>query len=208
MIQNSCSSPLPRTLFLLPTRTVARELLGKYLVRHFDDGTLAIGRIVETEAYTVDDPACHSFRGKTLANQAMFGPPGTAYIHINYGLHFCLNVVTQEEGVPEAVLIRAIEPVENAARLYRNYTGEELDEETARKTRMIGAGPGRLARALLLNKTFNGTDLTDAHSPVFLAEGDSIPDEDVVITTRIGITKAADFLWRFYVSSSRFVSKR
>ncbi len=200
--------PLPRERFLLPTLTVARDLLGQRLVRQFEDGTPSVGRIVETEAYTVGDPACHSFRGKTPANRAMFGPPGTAYIHINYGLHFCLNVVTQEEGVPEAVLIRAIEPLENATRLYRNYTGDVLDEESARKARIIGAGPGRLARALLLNKSFNGMDLTNRDSPVFIAEGDPVPDRDVVTTTRIGITKAADFPWRYYVSPSRFVSKR
>lgn len=201
-------TPLPREFYRQPTLTVARALLGQLLVRRFEDGTMAVGRIVETEAYTKDDPACHAFRGQTRANGAMFGPPGHAYIHINYGIHYCLNAVTAESGIAEAVLIRAIEPIENAVRMYHNYTGEVMDEETARTTRQIAAGPGRLTRALSLNKAYDHTDLTDPTGPVYLAAGTAVFEEDVVTTTRIGITKAADYLWRFYVRSSRFVSRR
>lgn len=200
--------PLPREFYLEPTLTVARKLLGQVVVRRFDDGEIAAGRIVETEAYTVGDPACHAFRGKSKANAAMWGPPGHAYVHINYGLHYCLNAVTAEDGVPEAALIRAIEPIQNAARMYRNYTGEDADEATARKDVRIGAGPGRLSRALAIVKAYDTTDLTDAASPFFLAGGRDVPDEDIVTTTRIGITKGADYPWRWYVKSSRWVSKR
>ena len=112
---------LPRAFYLQPTLTAARALLGKTLVRRFDDDTVATGRIVETEAYTVDDPACHAFRGETKRNRTMFGAPGRAYIHMNYGLHYCLNAVCAPERQPEAVLIRAVEPIAGLARLYANY---------------------------------------------------------------------------------------
>lgn len=201
-------APLPGDFFREPTLTVARQLLGKTLVRRFEDGTVSVGRIVETEAYTEDDPACHAFRGISKANAAMFGPPGHAYVHINYGIYYCLNAVTGEEGCPEAALIRAIEPMENAARMYRNYFGENRDEESARREKRLGAGPGRIGMALAIDKSLDKTDLTRKSSPIFLAEGAEVPDDDVVITTRIGITKAADYLWRFYVRSSPFVSRR
>lgn len=213
----STATPLARTFYLQPTLVAARRLLGKTLARRFPDGLIATGRIVETEAYTTDDPACHAFRGKTERNQAMFGPPGHAYIHINYGLHYCLNVVTAAEGVAEAVLIRAIEPLENASRLFRNYYGEvaaedafspEYLETTARAEKRLGAGPGRLSKSLIIDRTFDNTDLTDREGPLFLLEGPDIPEEDIVTTTRIGITKGADLPWRFYVRSSGFISKR
>ena len=213
----STASPLARNFYLQPTLVAARRLLGKTLARRFEDDIVATGRIVETEAYTTDDPACHAFRGKTERNQAMFGPPGHAYIHMNYGLHFCLNVVTAAEGSAEAVLIRAIEPMENASRLFRNYYGEvaaedafspEYLETMARAEKRLGAGPGRLTKSLVIDRTFDNTDLTDPESPIFLLEGDEVPEEDVVTTTRIGITKGADLPWRFYVRSSGFISKR
>lgn len=202
--------PLPPAFYLQPTLAAARALLGQMLVRRFADDAVVALRIVETEAYTVGDPACHAFRGRTRSNQTMWGPPGRAYIHINYGLHFCLNAVTAPEDVPEAVLIRAIEiPAEAADRLWRRVFGEDSAlPETARGLRPLGAGPGRLTRALGIDKTFDGLDLTDAAGPVFLATGSDVPEEDVVTTTRIGITKGADLPWRFYVRSSPFVSRR
>jgi len=203
-------APIPRNFYLQPTLIVAKRLLGQLLVRRFSDGAVAIGRIVETEAYTVDDPSAHAFRGKSVANAAMFGPPGTAYIHINYGLHYCLNAVTAAEGIPEAVLIRAIEPVFGAARLFKNYTGEDpVEESKAITDKRIGAGPGRLARAMQITKPLlNGHDLTDGNSALYIAVGESVPDTEVTTTTRIGITKAADYPWRFYITASRWVSRR
>jgi DNA-3-methyladenine glycosylase len=201
-------TPLPRAFYLAPTLEVAPALLGMWVVRNFDDGEIAVGRIVETEAYTANDPACHAFRGKTKANAAMFGPPGHAYIHINYGLHYCLNAVTAPEGIAEAVLIRAIEPTLNAAKMVKNYTGSDLNEETARREKIIGAGPGRLTKALAIGKAYDHTDLTHAESPVFLASGEPVDASDIVVATRIGITKGADFPWRWYVRSSKFISRR
>lgn len=193
-----------------PTLLAARNLLGELVVRRFADGEIAVGRIVETEAYTVGDPACHAFRGKSRANATMWGPPGRAYIHINYGLHYCLNAVTAPDGVPEAVLIRAIEPVQGAVRLLRNYTGEaDVTGQDTDSDKRIGAGPGRLTRAMEITKPcFDGHDLTDKDSSLFLAHGRSVEDDAVTTTTRIGITKGADFPWRFYVTGSRWVSRR
>lgn len=210
------SSPLPRDFYRQPTLTVARALLGKTLIRRFDDGVTATVRIVETEAYTTDDPACHAYKGQTARNRSMFGPPGHAYVYLIYGMYWCLNAVTAEEGTAEAALIRAVEPVENAARMWRNYVGEAVSDAAlsddvdmaARDDKRIGAGPGRLTKALAIARALDGADLTNAESRLFIAEGKEIAEEDVVTTTRIGITRAADFPWRFYVRSSRWVSRR
>jgi DNA-3-methyladenine glycosylase len=216
-ISSANSNTLARSFYLQPTLVVARRLLGKTVVRRFPDGAVATGRIVETEAYTTDDPACHAFRGKTERNKAMFGPPGHAYIHMNYGLHYCLNAVTAAEGTAEAVLIRAIEPLENASRLFRNYYGEvaaedayssEYFESMARAEKRLGAGPGRMTKSLLIDRAFDDTDLTDSESELFITEGSEIAEENIVTTTRIGITKGADLPWRYYVRTSAFVSKR
>ncbi len=203
--------PLPRAFYLQPTLTVARLLLGKNLVRRFDDGTIATGRIVETEAYQTDDPACHAFRGETRRNRTMFGPPGHAYIHMNYGLHYCLNAVTSPVGCAEAVLIRAVEPGGNIARLYAHYFGADaippFDPDLPTDKR-LGAGPGRLTRAFAIGPALEGIDLTDASSAAYLAEGDEVAEASVVSATRIGITKGADLPWRCYQAGSRFISRK
>lgn len=176
--------PLTPENFLHPTVEVARWLLGKVLITPI--GALSI---VETEAYCVDDPACHAFRGKSKANAAMFGPPGTAYVHINYGIHHCLNVVCQPEDVPEAVLIRAVEPCHS----------------------QLGAwnGPGKLTKSLGIDKaTHNGMTLYDSTGEFWLARSSEISPEAVMQTMRIGITKGAELPWRFYITTSRFVSRR
>jgi DNA-3-methyladenine glycosylase len=176
--------PLTPTQFLQPTLERARWLLGKTLVT--PQGELTI---VETEAYCVNDPACHAFRGKTKANAAMFGPPGSLYVHINYGVNHCMNIVCQPEGVAEAVLVRAVEPYDSLSGAWN--------------------GPGKLCKTLGIRKeTHSGLQLCDPSGALWLAEGEEFPDEAIVQTTRIGITKGADLPWRFYVSVSRFVSRR
>lgn len=200
---------LPVSFYLQPTLDAARALLGKTLIRRWPDGSVATGRVVETEAYTRDDPACHAFRGRTRSNQTMWGPPGRAYIYINYGLHYCLNAVTGPEGTPEAALIRALEPAGELAAWWRRAFGDAADPPASDRERArLTAGPGRLTRALGIDRSFDGTDLTDPAGPLSLASGDDVSDADVVTTTRIGITKGADFPWRFYVRASRFVSRR
>ena len=191
---------LPSAFYARPTLDVARDLIGKTLYRQTQDGMTA-GVIVETEAYIAAiDPSAHGYRGKTARNAVMFGPPGHAYVYFTYGMHFCLNVVTENDGVAAAVLLRALEPTVGLP-LMRVRRGERIvDRDLAR-------GPGRLCAAMALNVADNGLDLQG--DALWLTETpDFPPDAPVVATPRIGITQAADWPWRFVVAGSRWVSGR
>jgi DNA-3-methyladenine glycosylase len=198
-------SGVPAAFFLESTLDVARALLGMLLVRESPDGRL-VGRIVETEAYGQADPACHSVRQgldgtlthrQTARNTAMFGPPGRVYVYFTYGNHFMLNVVTQPAGTPEAVLIRALEPLEGLERMCQL---RGLDDPIR-----LTNGPGKLAKAFAIDGQFNGHDL--AQPPLQLLPGAPVPDENVVTAPRIGITRAADWPWRFYERGNPWVSR-
>ena len=182
-------------LFLRPTSDVARELLGCILFRETDEGRVA-GRIVETEAYVADDPANHASRGKTRRNASMFGPPGHVYV---YRIHqvFCLNVVTQLEGVGEAVLIRAVEPVEGIPIM-------ESNRGTA-DPRMLARGPGRLCQAFGVDKSVDGSPLDGRSLGI---ERSTEPVGEITVRPRIGIRAGADMPLRFYLAGNRFISKR
>ncbi len=182
-------------LFLRPTRDVARELLGCVLFRETDAGRVA-GRIVETEAYVADDPANHASRGKTRRNASMFGPPGHVYV---YRIHqvYCLNVVTQPEGVGEAVLIRAVEPVEGIPIM-------ESNRGTA-DPRMLARGPGRLCQAFGIDKSVDGSPLDGRSLGI---ERGTEPVGEITVRPRIGIRVGTDMLLRFYLAGNRFISKR
>jgi len=172
-------------------------LLGQILVSESPEGRTA-GRIVETEAYTgPEDPACHAAAsvGRTKRNDPLFGPPGTAYIHLNYGVHWCLNAVTDREGHPAAVLIRALEPVEGTEVMLSRRGRDELTNGPARLTEALGIGPEHQRHILL-------------EPPVWIGAGDPVADEQVVNTSRIGISKARDWALRYYVEESPWVSRR
>lgn len=196
-------SVLPREFYLQDTCSVARLLLGKTLVRVAPEGLLA-GTIVETEAYLTGDPASHAFRGPTARNSPMFGEPGHAYVYLSYGVHEMLNLVTQPAGVGEAVLIRAAWPVEGLAILRAN---RKLPPDGP--AQHIASGPGKLAQAFGITRAlFNGVSVTDPAGALLVLDAPAVSDEDIVQTTRIGITQGADSPWRYYVRDNPAVSRK
>ncbi len=180
---------LPREFYDRDTVVVARDLLGKYLV-HVSDGVERIGGIVEVEAYLgPHDLAAHSSRGLTERTRVMFGPPGHAYVYMVYGMHFCMNVVTEREGHASAVLLRAIEPVKN------------VEGRTQ--------GPGRLCKAMHIDRRLNGRDL--AGDDFYIAGTTGAGPSAIVKRPRIGVDYAgrwAKRLLRFYIRGNPFVSRR
>lgn len=177
------------------TEAAARRLLGCELVRVLD-GEVLRARIVETEAYDQDDEASHAFRGPTLRNATMFGPCGHLYVYRLYG-HHCCNVVTGPAGYGQGALVRAVEPLEGVAAM-RELRGGRADH-------LLTNGPGRLCQALGITSALDGHDLTQ--DPLRLIRRPALDDADVVVSTRIGISKAADSLRRFHVRGNAFVSR-
>jgi DNA-3-methyladenine glycosylase len=176
--------------------SVAPRLLGCRLERIID-GQLLSGIIVETEAYNQTDAASHSYKGRTPRTDVMFGPAGHLYVYFTYGMHYCCNVVVGDEGYGAAVLIRAIEPLEGIEymeTLRHGRTGHELTN-----------GPAKLCQALAIDRSWNGHDLHK--SPLKLVEQPPVALDQIVQTTRIGITKAVDMPWRFYIRGNKYVSK-
>jgi DNA-3-methyladenine glycosylase len=192
------TKPLPRSFYRRPSPAVAPELLGRLLVRTLPDGERLIARIVECEAYQEDDPASHSNKGLTPRTEVMFGAPGRLYVYLSYGAHWCMNVVTGEEGEGSAILLRAAEPLEGLDRM-RAHRG--LHDE-----RLLCAGPGRLTQALGITREQNGTDLV-AGDELAIVRGRRLPDDSVRVATRIGLTVARDQPWRFIEANSPFVSR-
>jgi DNA-3-methyladenine glycosylase len=166
---------------------VAPELLGKVLSVECE-GVVVSGRIVETEAYTRDDPASHSFRGRTARNAAMFGPAGRLYVYRSYGIHWCANVVTGAEGDGQAVLLRAVQPVEGAAEMLRRRGRTPLAD-----------GPGKLCQAFGITGDDDGSDLVGG-SPIGIVDDGAGPPIEPVVGPRVGITKAVTTPWRFCIS--------
>lgn len=186
---------LSRRFYLRSPDAVARDLLGKVLARRLDGEWLS-GRIVETEAYFgKDDPAAHSFAGKTERNAVLFGPPGFAYVYFIYGMYYCLNVSCEPDGEPGGVLFRALVPLtgmETMARL--------RGLPASAPPRLLTSGPGRLCQALGIDRaTHNGLDVTSAESELQIRD-DGFRAGPITATPRIGIRKAADRLHRFVIS--------
>jgi DNA-3-methyladenine glycosylase len=172
-------------------------LLGAVLEHRSADGTVR-GRIVETEAYLgPHDPACHAAAGLTARTRTLHGPPGTAYVYFIYGMHWCFNAVTREAGHGSAVLIRALEPL-SGLDLMRHRRGVDRDVD-------LTSGPARLCDAFDLTRAQDGARLD--RGPLRILRGIEVPDEDVVVSPRIGIRKAADWPLRFHIRGNRFVSR-
>jgi DNA-3-methyladenine glycosylase len=181
---------LGRDFFARSVHEVAPDLIGATLLV---DGVG--GRIVEVEAYDHEDPAAHGYRGRTARNASMFGPPGHAYVYRSYGIHWCLNLVCEEEGLASAVLLRALEPTHGTERM-RARRG--LDDE-----RLLCAGPGRLCQALAVTREHDGLPLDE---PPFRLEPRA-DEAELVAGPRIGITHAADLPWRYALAGSRYLSR-
>ena len=194
---------LPRSFYDRDPRKVSRELLGKVLVRR-DRKKLLAGRIVEVEAYLgEDDPAAHSAAGRTARNAVLFGPPGYAYVYFIYGNHYCLNVSCLPDGIAGGILFRALEPLEGIEEMARL---REISVEKPSDLRKLTTGPGRLAEAFGITRLRdNEKDLTDASSDLFVAE-DGYRPERLLVTPRIGISKAAERPLRYIIAGNQFVS--
>ncbi|MCD6289791.1 MAG: DNA-3-methyladenine glycosylase [Anaerolineae bacterium] len=194
-------SVLPPSFYERDTLIVARELLGQRLVR-IVDGARVVGRIVEVEAYRgTDDLASHAARGRTPRNAVMFGPPGHAYVYFTYGMHYCLNVVTEPLGIPAAVLIRAIEPVEGIEVMRLGRPGRRDEELTN--------GPAKLCQALQIDRLFNGVALVP-EARLFIEEGEVVSDGQIATSPRIGVRGdelALTRPWRFFIRGNPFVSR-
>jgi len=200
---------LSRDFYERPTLLVAEELLGKVLVHRTSAG-IAAGMIVETEAYIgEDDPACHAAPGPTPRNAPLYGPPGLAYVYLNYGIHYLVNAVTEAEGHPAAVLIRALEPMDGVSLMLQRRAPDRrhIDVED------LCRGPGNLTRALGITLTDNLSDLAlrpgsgQASSRLYIEDRGSRVGE-IASGPRIGITVGVDKPWRFWVAGNRSVSGR
>ena len=190
------SKRLNRKFYDRPTLQVAKELLGKYLVMQKDVNLLS-GKIVEVEAYIgFKDPASHAYRGMTPRNQVMFGDPGYAYVYLTYGMHHCLNLVTEKKGYPAAVLIRALQPAEGIELMKKRRGRQGLKDLTS--------GPAKLCQALGIDRSLNGTDLC---SDIVYVEDRGETVERIVSSSRIGLKEGKKKNWRFFIKDNEFVSR-
>jgi DNA-3-methyladenine glycosylase len=194
------SRKLPRSFYSRSTLQVAQDLIGKVLVRDFE-GLLLSGKIVETEAYVgPHDLACHASKGHTPRTSIMFGPAGYAYVYMIYGFYFCLNVVTERKGYPAAVLIRGVEPLESLDFMRKLRNNPERDTN-------IASGPGKLCRAMSIDKRLNGEDLLGRTLWIEDRKLDSGP---IHSSPRVGVDYAGEYKdkpWRFFLANNPHVSK-
>ncbi|MBA3468247.1 MAG: DNA-3-methyladenine glycosylase [Herpetosiphonaceae bacterium] len=192
---------LPASFYQRHSLTVARDLLGCRLVRRLPDGAVLSGRIVETEAYTPDDPSCHAHRGESPRARSMFQAGGIAYVYLIYGMYHCLNVVTQAASQGAAVLIRAIEPLDGVDRM--------ADARGISSVRDLARGPGRLCQSFQIDRALDGTCITATDCPLWIQSGEPLPDVVVAQTPRIGINVSPAAIaapWRLIVRENGFVS--
>ncbi len=195
-IEDLRSRILDKSFYDRNTTEVAKDLLGCILVNKTEKG-ITTGKIVEVEAYLEGDPASHSYKGKTIRNRAMFGPPGHAYIYFIYGMYYCFNVVTREEGVGEAILIRSLEPL----------GGIELMKKRRQHktpTSNLCNGPAKLVRSMGIEHNYNDRNITKGD---FFISDKIDKNIEIIQTARIGIKVGTQLLLRFYIKGSRFISK-
>lgn len=198
---------LDREFYNRDTVLVAKELLGKIIV-HEISGQKLSARIVETEAYMgVTDKAAHSYGGRrTPRVEVMYGKPGFSYVFIIYGMYYCFNTVTREEGTPQAVLIRAVEPIEGVNSMAQNRFKKPYDQLSKSQIKNLTNGPGKLCGALLIDKTQNGEDLCG--NKLYIEEGGN-EEFNIISAKRVGIDyaeEAKDYPWRFYIEGNKCVS--
>lgn len=177
---------------------LAKNLLGKKLCKIETDGTMTSGVIIETEAYCGEyDKACHAHKGKTPRTETMYGPSGHWYVYMIYGMYFCLNLVTQKEGQPEAILIRGLQPLEGIERMKRRRKTQNISN--------LCSGPGKLCQAFGITKTLNAKKAIPK-SKLFITPYKTIPKRNIISTPRIGIDYAEEYknkLWRYVIDASK-----
>lgn len=183
---------------------VARDLLGQRLVRIEQDGSRTAGIISETEAYIgTEDLGCHASAGRTARNESMWGPPGHAYVYFIYGMHWMLNFVTEPEGLPAAVLLRAVIPVEGREQIRSRRAGRRAAEWTD--------GPAKICQAFAIDGTFDGLDLCTVSAPLFIEQVTSIADSSVTTSARVGLNSVEEpwrsIPWRFQIDDDRFTKE-
>jgi DNA-3-methyladenine glycosylase len=196
--------PLPASFYMPSAKVVAPRLLGHVLIRNTPQGPSG-GMIIETEAYLANDPACHGYRRETPRNRSMYGPPGRAYVYFIYGNYFCFNAVCGPPGLAEAVLVRAIAPRFGVDWMRANRPVSLLSDLTS--------GPAKFCLALAIKRELDGVNLCDPASPLFIAANPDVrtfrrQNGPVITTTRVGLSTAEDWLLRYYLDGSEFVSKR
>lgn len=182
-----------------PSEVVAPKLLGCYLARKIDNGQTLRFKIVEVEAYHQSDEASHSFRGVSPRNQVMFGPSGTLYVYFTYGMHYCCNIVTDKNDYGSAVLLRALEPDENT----KDYLEKAYPDKPVNQ---LTNGPAKLCKILGIDKNLNGHDLR--LKPLTLSVGEPLKSENIIMTTRVGISRGIDAQLRFYIKDNNYISKK
>lgn len=203
MIDTTKYQVLPRKFYIRPVLTVAKDLLGKVLIRQTDKIFFA-GRIVEVEAYDGNiDEAAHTFKGKTKRNEVMFNEGGYLYVYFTYGAHYCCNVVTGKKDHGSAVLIRAIEPLDGIDEMIKNRFGRKLKND--KEIFNLTSGPGKVCKAFDINREHSGLDLMG--SQVFIIDQPKVEKNRVGISKRIGITKSVNLPWRFFEIGNPYLSR-
>jgi len=191
---------LPVSFYSCSTLKILEDLIRMVLVRKSEDG-LTSGIIVETEAYRgEDDPASFAFRGKTKRSEMLYGPPGRAFVYLTYGMHYLLNVITERENLPAAILIRALEPREGISLMKKRRKTESLLN--------LCSGPAKICQAFGIDLSLNGVSLSSSRSPLFIKGGDrgEKGKKELILRPRIGIREGKERLWRVYLKGSPFIS--